>query len=278
MAVHAHPDDECITMGGCLARYSDEGLRTALVCCTQGELATIVAPDMPEETHRSQLPEIRRGELREACRILGVGELHLLEYHDSGMAGAETNFRPEAFWKADLNEVTGRLVAHIRAFKPEVVATYDANGGYGHPDHVQTHRATLLAVEAAAHPRLFPEAGEPWTVSKLYYSAFPVSQARKMVEMARAAGQDSPFGDRDPEQLEFVAPDEVVTTVVSCRDTVARKRQALLAHRSQIAPDFPLVSLPDDVAAEHFGHEYFTLARSTVASGAPEDDLFAGLR
>ena len=158
-------------------------MRTANICCTDGKLATIVAEDMPEETTRPRLAEIRQQELRAACAILGVDEVHFLGYGDSGMWGADTNQLPDAFWKADVDEAVGRLVAHIRRFRPHVVVTYDGVGGYGHPDHIQTHRVTLLAVEAAHMKSLYPEAGEPWRVPKLYYTSIPVSFLRKAVRL-----------------------------------------------------------------------------------------------
>src|SRR5579864_6469360 len=192
LTVHAHADDESITMGGTLASCADRGIRTAVVCCTDGQLATIYAPDMPEAETRPRLGEIRREELRAACAALGVDEVHFLGYRDSGMAGEPSNHEPGAFWKADVDEAVGRVVAHIRAFRPHVVVTYDANGGYGHPDHIQAHRVTLLAVEAAYLPKLYPDAGQPWRVSKLYYTAFPASQMRKVIELAQQAGMPSP--------------------------------------------------------------------------------------
>ncbi|HEV7677100.1 MAG TPA: PIG-L family deacetylase [Candidatus Dormibacteraeota bacterium] len=277
LTVHAHADDETITMGGTLAQCDDRLIRTALVCCTDGQLATIYAPDMPEAETRPRLGEIRREELRAACTILGVDQLDFLGYHDSGMAGAESNNDPVAFWKADLDEVAGRIVERIRAFRPHVVVTYDAIGSYMHPDHIQAHRATLLAVEAAYQPKIYPDAGEPWRVSKLYYTAFPLRAARRAVEFAAQFGQPSPFGDTAPEDLEFVTRDELVSTTVSCAPQMSRKLAALRAHRSQITEDFPYLAVPEEMAREHFSDEYFQLAISRVPVQTPETDLFAGI-
>ena len=277
LAVHAHADDESISMGGTLAVYHDRGAKTAVVCCTDGKVATIVADDMPEETTRPRLAEIRKGELRAACAALQVDEVHFLDYGDSGMAGSDTNQLPEAFWKADLDEVVSKLVAHIRRFRPQVVVTYDANGTYGHPDHIQTHRATVLAVEAAHLRAMYPDAGEPWRVDKLYYTAFPVSEARRAMALAEAAGMKAPFGDAPPEELAFATPDEYVTTTINCADGVGRKRQALLAHHSQIGADFPLIAIPEEIIREHFASEFFQLALSRRPAQLPETDLFAGV-
>ena len=276
LSVHAHADDETITMGGTLAHYASLGVRTANVCCTDGRLATIVDPTMVEEEVRPRLGEVRHAELTEACAILGVGELHWLGYHDSGMEGTEANRDPEAFWMTPLDGIVERLVGIIRDFRPDVVVTYDAHGAYGHPDHVQAHRATLLAVEAAQHARVYPEVGKPWRVSKLYYTAFARSSVLKIIEMSRMAGMESPFGE-DPEAVEFGTPDELITARIDCGEQIAVKRRALQAHRSQIGADFPLMRVPEEVLREHFPTEHYSLALSRVPVSPPEDDLFAGI-
>ena len=278
LAVHAHPDDETITMGGLLALCADRGITTAVICCTDGKVATIFDPEYAanEAEIRPRLKEIREEELRHACAILGVSEVHFLEYGDSGMADTETNDKAGSFWSAGIDEAVRRVVAHIRRFRPHVVVTYDSNGGYGHPDHIQAHRVTLLAVEAAYHA-LYPDLGPSWRVSKLYYTAFPRSEARRMAEMAREAGMDPPFGDADPDSLEFITPDEWVTTAVDCRDQIGRKREALRAHRSQLTADFAMLSVPEEVLREHFSTEHFQLVVSRVRTSLPETDVFAGL-
>ncbi len=276
MAVHAHCDDETITMGGTLATYADRGVRTCVVCCTDGKLATIVDPNMPEETTRPRLAEIREGELREACRILKVDEVEFLRYGDSGMAGAPTNQLPDAFWMTPIDEATGRLVAQIRRFRPHVVVTYDGNGGYGHPDHIQAHRATLLAVEAARLKPMYKDAGDPWRVQKLYYTAFPRSQFERMVAMAKEAGIDPPFGETNPDEMEFLTPDAEIAATIDTVAVINRKREALRAHHSQISEDWPQLNMPDDVLKQ-FADEYFQLGMSRTPAVLPETDLFAGV-
>jgi len=276
MAVHAHADDETITMGGTLATLADLGVRTCVVCCTDGKLATIVDPDMPEETTRPRLAEIREAELRDACSILRVDEVEFLRYGDSGMADTPTNQLPGAFWMTPLHEAAGRIVAEIRRFRPQVVVTYDGNGGYGHPDHIQAHRATLLAVEAAYLPTLYKDAGEPWRVEKLYYTAFPRAEFVRIVEMAKHAGTETPFGEEDPDKMPFLTPDEWVTTTMDCSAVVARKREALRAHRSQISADWPQLTISDEVAAQ-FATEFYQLVISRAPAVLPETNLFAGV-
>lgn len=286
LAVHAHADDESITMGGSLALLHDQGVRTALVTCTDGQLATIYDPTMDEATTRPILGEVRRREMAEAAKILGLDEFHFLGYRDSGMAGAETNHDAEAFWHVDVDEAVGKLVERIRAFRPQVVVTYNANGGYGHPDHIQAHRITLLAVAAAAEAQLYPETGARWQVSKLYYAAFARSTAQRFsaaMAAARPAAAEPPTtagGDADQaaDEIPFAVPDEEISTWVDCTAGLTRKRDALTAHHSQIAPDWPLLALPDEMSRELFGTEAYQLVFSRVSAPGRETDLFAGLR
>jgi N-acetyl-1-D-myo-inositol-2-amino-2-deoxy-alpha-D-glucopyranoside deacetylase len=277
MAVHAHADDESITMGGTMAVLATRGVALCNVCCTDGELATIVAKDMPEETTRPHLGEIRRAELRAACRLLGVERVEFLGFHDSGMAGTETARRPEAFAMQPVSEAAEQLCRIIRDFRPHVVVTYDGYGAYGHPDHIQAHRITLVAVEAAHMRGVFPDAGAPWRVSKLYYTVMPRSVLQRAVDMALAAGMDHPFDGRDVDELEFAADDDAVTAVVDVRDGMSAKRAALRAHHSQIDETFPMLSVPEEVLRELFGDEHYQLALTRVPVTIPESDLFAGI-
>ena len=277
MAVHAHADDESITMGKTLAASAARGVEVCNVCCTDGELATIVAQDMPEETTRPRLGEIRREELRRACAALGVQRVEFLGYHDSGMAGSDTARRPEAFAMQPIDEVAGRLCRLIREFRPHVVVTYDGRGGYGHPDHIQAHRAVLVAVEAAHLQGMYPEAGEPWRVSKLYYTVMPRSVLQRAVDAALAAGMEHPFEGRDVAELEFAADDDTITTIVDARDGVRAQREALLAHHSQIDEGFPMLSVPEEIFRELFGQEHYQLVLTRVPVTLPESDLFAGV-
>ena len=205
LAVHAHADDESITMGGSLAMLHDQGVRTALITCTDGQLATIFDPTMDEATTRPILGEVRRAEMANAAKILGLDEFYFLGYRDSGMAGADSNADADAFWHVDIDAAVGRVVERIRAFRPHVVVTYNANGSYGHPDHIQAHRVTLLAVAAAAERQLYPSAGPAWQVIKLYYTAFAESAARRfnaaMAEAVPPTAEPSPSADSGGDAL-----------------------------------------------------------------------------
>lgn len=289
MAVHAHPDDEVLSTGGILARYAAEGVRTVLVTSTYGEVGEINDPSVAHATPE-ELGQIRIKELEAACRILHVSELRWLGYRDSGMAGTEANNHPASYHQAPLAETTGRLVKLIRELKPQVLVTYDENGGYGHPDHIKAHQTTVAAFSAAGDPDRYPEAGEPWQPSKLYFGAFPRSRVRKFAELLRERGIEPPWARRDEPNAEqgegpetradnnFGQPDERVTTTIDITDWIAAKREALAQHRTQISPDFFFMKLPEDLYRLAFSTESFIRAESYVDAPLPEDDLFAGLR
>jgi mycothiol conjugate amidase Mca len=278
LAVHAHPDDEVIGTGGILARYAEEGRRVVLVCATRGEVGEIVDPSFDEETSRPRLAAIREEELRCACAVLGVPDLRFLDYRDSGMMGTADNENPACFWQANLDEATGRLVHIIRAVRPHVMVTYDEKGGYGHPDHIMTHRVAVAAFDAAADSSRFVEGGLlPWQPAKLYYTAMKRSWLQFIHRHLIESGLPSPFDrpDLDPERLG--TPDELITASVKVLDQLNKKRQALMCHRTQIAADSFFFNAPDDVTKQGLGYEYFVRARSMVPAPTEEDDLFAGL-
>ncbi|MGH8908283.1 MAG: N-acetyl-1-D-myo-inositol-2-amino-2-deoxy-alpha-D-glucopyranoside deacetylase [Egibacteraceae bacterium] len=279
LCVHAHPDDEAISTGGILARYADEGIGVAVVTCTGGERGEIVGAGMDADEIRPRLGAVRHDELSRALEILGAGPPRLLGYIDSGMMGTDGNDDPESFWRAPFDQAVGRLVAHIRQLRPDVLVTYDAFGAYGHPDHIQAHRVAIAAVEAADVAALYPDAGPAWRVRKVYYATIPSSAILRVNGWLAERGLPSPFGDIEhPDELPFGTPDELVTTAVDVRPWLERKRRALYAHTSQIGPDSFFLNIPDDIAPAAFGQEWFIRQRSDVPAPRREDDLFAGLR
>ena len=263
MAVHAHPDDEAIGTGGILARYSAEGVRTVLVTCTNGEQGDGpegVKPGDPGHDP-ARVAEIRADELRAAAGHLGVSELEMLGYRDSGMAGWGANEDPGVFCNLPLAEASERVAELMRRHRPQVVVTYDSNGNYGHPDHIQAHRAAVAAAESTGIP------------AKVYYSAVPRSGLQLMREQLEAAGADvDEFGIPD----DFGVPDELVNAAIDVSGYVDAKLEALNAHASQ-TENFFLRRLPPDVLSLVLSREYFTL-RSNESAAGMEDDLFAGLR
>ena len=242
MAVHAHPDDEAISTGGVLARYADEGLRTVVVTCTGGEVGEIA--DSVLATPET-LADVRRRELERACEILRVGRLHMLGYRDSGMMmGTPDNEHPSSFYQASLEEATGRLVALVRRDRPQVLVTYDERGFYGHPDHIRANQITVAAFDAAGDPACWPEMGAPWRPVKLYYTAVGRSAVRNLARLMKEAGIEAPFEDGAAGQPEIGIPDELITTRVDVSAHVERKRQALMAHGSQMGPEVFFAKMP----------------------------------
>ena len=272
MAVHAHPDDESTSTGGILARYAAEGARTIVVTCTGGELGEIAegTSATPEN-----LADVRRRELDDAGKILGVSQIYMLGYRDSGMAGLPENDAPGSFWSADLDEATGRLVEIVRRERPHVLVTYDEKGFYGHPDHIQANRVTVAAWEAAGDSARYPDQGlEPWTPLKMYFTAVPRSNWKKFPERLREAGIELPAQD---EERDWGTPDELVTTRLDVSQWVTKKREALMAHKTQMGENVIFTLMPPWLFDEMFGTEAFVRAGSRVDAPEREDDLLAGL-
>lgn len=277
LAVHAHPDDEVIATGGTFARYAAEGVRTALVCCTRGEEGEIHDPALDPVEAAPRLDTIREAELRAAAAILGIGDLRILGYRDSGMAGTPANANPHSFVNADPAEAAGRLAAILRELRPQVVVTYDPNGGYGHPDHKMAHRITRLAIEQAAQPS---ESSPGWMVPKLYYTAIALSTLLWINDQMRARGLAPPFDDVQPDRdiRQYAAPDAAITARIAVRCAYTQVQRALRAHRTQIAAGDILLALPPDIAAQAFGVDAYIRAFSTIHASEQEIDLFDGLR
>lgn len=283
MAVHAHPDDEIFGTGGTFARLTDQGVRTVLVTATMGEEGEIVDPTLDEQAREAMFPrlaEVRRQELQAAVEALHIQELRLLHYRDSGMAGRPSNNHPQAFHTAVFDEAVKKLVALIRELKPQVLVTYDPFGGYGHPDHLQAQRITNVAFEAAAEPRLFPELGLPaWQASKLYYTAMPRSFFARAIEEARRSGMATPLSSTDIDINTMGTADELITTRIDVRPYLENKLKAFQAHKTQIAPDNFVFTMPAEQREQAFGYEYFILARTaaTPHTGELEQDLLDNL-
>ncbi|NJM06905.1 N-acetyl-1-D-myo-inositol-2-amino-2-deoxy-alpha-D-glucopyranoside deacetylase [Candidatus Gracilibacteria bacterium] len=281
LLVHAHPDDECLSTGGVLARYSAEGIRTVLVIATGGEEGEIVVPELDTPENKARLKEIRDEELACSVQHLGVDALLRLGYRDSGMVDTPANANPASFHQADKEEALRRVVTLIRHHRPQVLVTYDERGGYGHPDHIACHVATVAAFEAAGDATRFPEAGAPWQPLKLYYTAFPRQEIYRAWEIMRERGMPTPLDDPEFDVTRFTTPDDRVTTTVPIHAYLPQKRAAIDCHVTQIRKDSPFLSMPEDIGSELFGVEHFIRVESRVAvpsSAVREDDLFAGLR
>ncbi|MBG0815084.1 N-acetyl-1-D-myo-inositol-2-amino-2-deoxy-alpha-D-glucopyranoside deacetylase [Planomonospora sp. ID82291] len=294
LLVHAHPDDETIGTGATMAKYAAEGAHVTLVTCTLGEEGEVIPPELAHlaADRDDTLGAHRVGELAAACAALGVADHRFLggagRWRDSGMMGAASNHRPNAFWQADLDEAAGELVKVIREVRPQVLVTYDANGFYGHPDHVQAHRVSWRAFELAGDPA-FGE-GEPWRIAKFYFTAMARSAIRRATEVMRETG--AAFRIAEVEDLPYGCADEDVTTEIDAREHVGAKLEAMRAHATQISVDPPWFALSNGVGQQAFGVEQYILRRGVpgpAGPGAPvesggigepydrEDDLFAGI-
>jgi len=281
LTVHAHPDDESSKGAGTVAKYHAEGVHTVLVCCTGGEEGDILNPAMDKPEVRDNLHAVRLDELAQAAEVIGYDEVVLLGYRDSGMPDSEANKNPASFAQADLDEAVGRLVREIRRTQPQVVVTYNEDQrGYPHPDHLRVHDISVLAFDRAADPSWYPDAGEPWQPLKLYYTVWSrarmVATHEKFIEL----GLESPF---KPEWFDRPNHDDTITTRIEISDYGDVRRQALLAHATQIDPESPFwFGLPPEVARTVHPFDEYVLARSLVEVGADgeglEGDLFAGLR
>jgi N-acetyl-1-D-myo-inositol-2-amino-2-deoxy-alpha-D-glucopyranoside deacetylase len=260
LLVHAHPDDESIGTGATIARYAAEGARVTLVTCTRGELGEVIPPELAYlEGDGDRLGAHRITELAAACAALGIIDQRFLggpgRWRDSGMMGLPANDSPDCFWQADVPAAATELAKIILEVRPQVLVTYDENGFYGHPDHIQAHRVARAAVGVAAGPGQ----ARPWQVAKFYVTAMPRSVAE-----AEGVACFVPF-----------VPDEQITTAIDGTAYLAAKIAAMRAHATQIVVDSGRFALSSGRWQPLLGEEYFTLL-----SGAPatmERDLFAGL-
>ena len=290
LLVHAHPDDEAISTGATMAKYAAQGALVTLVTCTLGEEGEIVVDDLAAlaADRDDTLGQHRISELAAACEALGVPDFRFLggpgRYRDSGMIGTAANQRPNAFWNADLEEATGYLVEVMREVRPQVVITYNEKGDYGHPDHIRAHDVTVAAFAASGDPERYPEAGEPWVPTKLYYIAMPKSYLQQIIDATRGNEMFSAFWGPEvlsADELEFGVPDDLVTTRTDGTAYHDAKLAAMRAHKSQIAVDGPFFALADGVAKASWSVEHFQLVRGERGPGdGPrgwESDLFAGL-
>ncbi|WIM68497.1 mycothiol conjugate amidase Mca [Corynebacterium breve] len=281
IAVHAHPDDESSKGAATMAKYVDEGHEVLVVTCTGGERGSILNPAMERPGVLENIIEVRREEMARAAAAIGVQQIWL-GYEDSGLPeGDPKPPLPEGcFALQDPVEVTKKLVKLYREFRPHVIITYDENGGYPHPDHLMVHEISMMAWEKSGDPEFAPEAGEPWTPLKMYYThGFVLQRMQLFDERLRAAGKRSPYGPMikrwEENRADIMAR---VTTQVECSQYFSNREQALLAHATQIDPAGAFLATSVADQQELWPTEEFELARTRVSTHMPEDDLFAGIK
>ncbi len=274
---HAHPDDEAIATGGTMLLASRAGHRVVLVCATDGSVGE--TPGLSdEESDGIDLAAVRHAELLTAAEVLGVHQVVMLGYRDSGMDGDPANDHPESFWQADTEEASRRLARILTDEQAKVLTCYDSNGNYGHPDHIKVHRVGVLAAELAG-------------VELVYEATINRQQFRdSMKQMIRIAKEVNPESAHDADFDEWEAAldsgaigvsADRLTHCIDVRTVAAEKRQAMRAHRSQIPADSMMVALPDAAFEMAFGTEWYIrygAGTRTTIDGMLGDDLFAPLR
>lgn len=280
MAVHAHPDDESSKGAATTAKYVDEGVEVMVVTCTGGERGDILNPAMQEAVDTEGIHTVREREMAKAAEILGVAHAWL-GFEDSGFPQGDPPpaLPANSFAARPLHELTPALVRHIREFRPQVITTYDENGGYPHPDHIRTHEITMAAVKEAADVGQHADLGEPHHVSKIYFNhQFSKTRVMTFHTALLEAGLESPYAEWIENWKDRDDNFRRVTTRVHAAEYFPVRDQALLAHATQIDPNGMWFAVPLGMQQELWPTEDFELAWSAIEVETPEDDLFAGLR
>ncbi len=267
LGVFAHPDDEQFGTAGALLNCLEQGVAIHLLLATRGEAGEISDPILatPET-----LGTVREQEMREVCHLLGFESPVFLDHPDGKLADVE----PE--------KLIREVASEIRRIRPQVVLTFDANGAYGHPDHIAIHCATVAAFDAAADPRFAPDLGPPHQAAKLYATAYPRSLLASLNEALVTSG----FPALDFGSVQTIRPDAIgtedarVTTVVPVEHFFDRRSTSLATHRTQYGPHHPFRVMPDETMRALSTSDVFVRLRPLPAPGAAlpdEDDLWAGL-
>lgn len=274
-----------------MARYVAEGVHVTLVTSTLGEEGEILVPRLARLSAEDadQLGGYRLAELAAAVAHLGISDWRLLggvgQFRDSGISGSPANARPRAFWAASesparFSAAVAAAVAVIREVRPQVVITYDARGGYGHPDHIMTHRVATAAVDAAADAS-YGGTGGAWRVEKVYWTAMPRSALGASLRRLKRSRCAFPAAQRAAD-LRGGVDDAEVTSLVDAPELYEAKRGALAAHATQLRLDGRFYALAgENRGREVLTTEYFRLARGELGpardSAGREIDLFSGV-
>ncbi|MFI7889674.1 N-acetyl-1-D-myo-inositol-2-amino-2-deoxy-alpha-D-glucopyranoside deacetylase [Streptomyces sp. Cmuel-A718b] len=283
LLVHAHPDDESINNGATMARYAAEGAHVTLVTCTLGEEGEVIPPPLARLTadRDDVLGPHRVGELAAAMRELGITDHRFLggagRYRDSGMMGAEQNGRPGSFWSTPVDEAAAHLVEVIREVRPQVLVTYDPDGGYGHPDHIQAHRVAMRAADLAADPAY--GSGAPHTIAKIYWNRVEREVLEAAFDRLRTTAPDAFPGIAAVADVPGVTEAGQITAEIDGSAYAGAKSAAMRAHATQIAVDGPFFALSNDLGQPLLTTEFYQLVRGVrgVAGPERESDLFAGV-
>jgi LmbE family N-acetylglucosaminyl deacetylase len=278
LAVHAHPDDEATSTGGLYRLLANQGVRTVLVTCTNGECGDALDGAKPNADHHDgdAVAALRAKELDLAVKVLGIDRLVRLGYRDSGMMGWPQNDDPDSFWQVPVEVAAKRLAEIIEEERPQVIVTYNEIGFYGHPDHIQANRVTLAALAMIDY--------EP----TLYYNAIPNSvmvrfrerfeqEDRERREANAAKGIVEPEESSEQPELDLGTPDELIGASVDVSDVTDAKYDALAAHQSQMADSFWLKMDRQEFKAV-MGREWYVRVTNPERLEGVVDDIFAGYR
>jgi mycothiol S-conjugate amidase len=279
LAVHAHPDDESSKGAATYAHYVDSGAEVLVVSCTGGERGDIQNPGLVEKAMAERdMAGLRRIELERARAAIGFDH-RWLGYQDSGLPENDEPLEANCFALIPLEISAEPLVRVMRDFRPQVMITYDEQGGYPHPDHIRTHELSIYAMDAAADPARYPDAGEAWRISKVYYDRiFNSRRANAMYDALVARQPDSPLlGELDGIRKWMRDRPDLATTSVEVGAFFDRRDEALRAHASQVAPDSSFFFWPNELQREAWPWEDYQLVSSLVETELPESDLFAGI-
>lgn len=282
LLTHAHPDDESCSTGGTIARLLAEGHQVTVVTCTQGEQGKIAVPELQHlyvDEDDALGPE-RASELANAMAALQVADHRYLggsaHFRDSGRMGIPANDRPDAFWQADLDEAGEMMAEIIRELRPNVVITYDTNGGYGHPDHIQTHRVTMRGLELAQQPSAEHDG---WDVPLVYWTAVPRELiVAELTELATHADELGLWVDPDPEQYpDGVHDDADIDVEYDVSAYLPEKSAALDAHKTQLTVKGPYWVLASGRGMRIQDREWFIRVKGGHRTGDTYDtDILQG--
>ena len=277
LMVHAHPDDEASKGAATVAKYVEDGVEVMIATCTGGERGDVLNPKLDKPEIKENLFEIRRKEMQESIKILGAKHTWL-GFVDSGWPDGEPKppLPKGCFADISVEEAAKPLIKVIREFRPQVLVTYDENGGYPHPDHIRCHEITMFAYEQSGRVNKYEELGFAWQPLKVYYHrSFNLSQLKAIDNAFKELGKPNPYAEWMDESKD---DSERTTTQIECAKYFDKRDLALLAHATQVDPDGDWFALPTEVAKRIWPTEDYQLAISRVTVNTPETDLFAGLR
>ena len=277
LSVHAHPDDEASKGAATVAKYVEEGVEVLIATCTGGERGDVLNPKLKTSEVADQLAQIRKQEMAKSIEILGAKH-SWLGFIDSGYPEGDPKppLPQGCFAELSLKDAARPLIKLIREFRPQVVITYDENGGYPHPDHIKTHQITMYAYEHAAKLHYEPELGFPWQIKKVYYQmGFNFGQMTAIDNAFKELGKPNPYAEW---MVDMQDDSDLITTKIECSKYFDKRDLALKAHATQVDPDGDWFALPTEIQKKIWPTEDYQLVSSRIPFKTPESDLFAGLR